>query len=74
MEASSLLDLQQLDIEHQRRVTGDTGLRLAAVGKVGRDRQATLTTNGHAHDTNVPSADDLATAGGELERLALLVG
>lgn len=68
------LDLKKLDVEHQGAVGRDAGQALGAVGEVGRDGQATLAADGHAEDTDVPALDDLALAGLEGERLALLVG
>lgn len=69
-----LLDLEKLDVKDQLAVGGDAGESLGAVGEVGGDGQATLAANGHADDANVPALDDLAAAGLEGERLALLVG
>lgn len=69
-----LFDLQQLNIEDQLRVGGDTREGLSAVGHLGRNRNATLTTDSHAGHTDVPSLDNLALAELEAKRLALLVG
>lgn len=69
-----LFDLEELDIEDQLRVTGDTGESLLAVGKVRRDGDTALTTDSHAGDTDIPALDDLTLAELEVERLALLVG
>lgn len=67
-------DLEQLDIKGERAVRRDAGQSLAAVGEAGRDGQATLATNGHADNADIPTLDDLALADLEGERLALLVG
>lgn len=74
MSSSHLLDLQQLDVKGQLRVSRDAGLRLAAVGKVCGNGETTLATNSHALDADIPALNDLATTGSEGERLALLVG
>lgn len=72
---SHLADRNALDVEDQVGVGWDVrGSTLLAVCKRGGDRQATLTTSGHAGNTNVPALDDLADAELEGERLALLVG
>jgi len=39
-----------------------------------RDRDATLSTDSHASNTDVPALDDFALTKLEAERLALLVG
>lgn len=72
--STRLFDGEKLDIEDQLAVGRNAGELLAAIGKVGGDCQATLATDSHAGDTNVPALDDLASAGLEAERLALLVG
>lgn len=59
---SGLLDLKKLDIESKLAVAWDTRKGLGAVGEVSRDGQATLTTNAHTHNTDVPALDDLALA------------
>ncbi|KAF1736493.1 hypothetical protein CRV24_002099 [Beauveria bassiana] len=69
-----LLDLEQLDVKGQRAVGGNAGQSLAAVGEIGGDSQATLATNRHADDTDVPALDDLALTNLEGKGLALLVG
>lgn len=71
---ASLLDLKQLDIEGQLAVGGDARHAAGAISEVGRNGQASLTTNGHANDADVPALDDLSLTGLEGERLALLVG
>ena len=72
--SSSLLDLEELDVEDKLRVGRNAGESLLAVCERRRDGDATLTTDSHAGDTNVPALDDLATSELEGERLALLVG
>lgn len=72
--SSSLLDLKELDVEDKLRVGGDAGQSLLSVCKSGRDGDATLTTDSHAGDTDVPTLDDLTLSELEGERLALLVG
>ena len=69
-----LFDLKELDVEDQLRVTRDAGKSLLAVGEMGRDRDATLSTDSHASNTDVPALDDFALTELEAERLALLVG
>ena len=71
---SRLLDLEELDVEDERAVRRDAGNGPAAVGEVGGDGKAALTTDGHADDANVPALDDLALADLEGKRRALLVG
>lgn len=70
----TLLDLQQLDVEDQGAVAGDAWQALAAVGLAGRDSQATLASNGHALDTDIPALNDLALAQLKGKRRTLLVG
>jgi len=69
-----LFDGEKLDIEDQLAVGRNAGELLAAIGKVGGDRQATLAADSHTGDTDVPAFNDLASAGLEAERFALLVG
>lgn len=69
-----LLDLQELDIEHQGAVGRNSGLSFAAIRRLGGDSKSTLTTNGHAGNTNIPALNDLALAELECERLAGFVG
>ena len=71
---SRSLDLEELHVEDERAVRRDAGNGPAAVGKVGGDGQAALTTDRHAENTDVPALDDLALADLEGERRALLVG
>lgn len=68
------LNLQQLNIEDQGAVARNATHALAAIGLAGRDGQTTLTTDGHALDTNVPALNDLALTQLEGERRSLLVG
>lgn len=72
--AINLLDLQKLNIEDELGVAGDSGESLLAVGELRRNGDTTLTTGGHAGNTNVPALDDLTLTQLEGERLALLVG
>lgn len=72
--AVSLFDFKELDIKDQLRVGRDARESLFAVREMGRNRDATLSTNGHASDTDVPALDDLTLTKLEAERLALLVG
>lgn len=70
----SLLNLQELDVEDESAVGWDTRKSLAAVGEVGWNGETTLSTDGHAGNTDVPSLDDLASTELEAEWLTLLVG
>ena len=72
--AINLFDLQKLNIEDELGVAGDAGESLLAVGELRRNGDTTLTTGGHAGNTNVPALDDLTLTQLEGERLALLVG
>lgn len=58
----SLLDFQELHIEDQCAVWRDTRKGLAAVSKVSRNGQPTLTTDRHANKANIPPLDDFALA------------
>lgn len=69
-----LFDLEKLDVEDQGAVGRDARKSLAAVGKVSRNADSTLTTDSHASNTNVPTLNDLSGTKLEAERLALLVG
>ena len=69
-----LFDLEKLDIKGQLAVGRDAGESLGAVGEGSGNGQATLASNGHADNTDVPTLDDLALANLEREGLALLVG
>lgn len=69
-----LFDLKELDVEDQLRVARDAGKSLLAVGEMGRDRDATLSTDSHASNTDVPALDDFALTELEAERFTLLVG
>lgn len=71
---SNLFDLKELDIEDHLRVGRDSRKSLLAVCEMRRDRNAALTTDSHAGNTDVPALNDLALAELEAERLALLVG
>jgi hypothetical protein len=67
------VNLQQLKVECELRVTWDTGHALAAVCKVCWDHDSSLAANGHSLDTDVPSFDDFTGAKLEAEWLAFLV-
>lgn len=69
-----LLDLEKLDVKGKLAVSGDTGKGAGAVGELGGDGEATLATDGHADNTDVPALDDFTLADLEGERLSLLVG
>lgn len=71
--AQNLLDLDKLKVKDQGRVLGNARDALVAIGKLCWHCDATLSTNLHALNTNVPTADDVAGAELERERLALLV-
>src|SRR5262249_33615528 len=65
------VDLQQFDIENQRRVRRDDAAGAArAVAEFGRDHERALAADLHAGDTLVPALDDLAAAEREAEWLA----
>lgn len=68
-----LRELEHLQVEHKGAVGRDTGLRLAAVCKLGWDCDSSLTTNLHAEHTDVHSLDNLTGANLELESWSLLV-
>lgn len=69
-----LLDAQQLDVKDERRVAGNARKRLVSIGHLGGNSDATLSTSGHAGETEIPALDDLTSAELEAERAALLVG
>lgn len=71
---ASSLDLEQLDVEDQSAVGRNPSHALAAVRLAGGNDQTTLTTDGHALDTNVPTLDHLTLAELEAEGGAFLVG
>ena len=73
-EHSNLFDLKELDIEDHLRVGGNSGKSLLSVCEMRRDRNAALTTDSHAGNTDIPALNDLALAELEAEWLALLVG
>ena len=70
----NLFDLKELDIEDHLRVGWDSGKGLLSVCEMRRNRNAALTTDSHAGNTDIPALNDLALAELEAERLALLVG
>ncbi len=63
--ASSLLDLQHLDVEDQSAVGWNTRHGLAAIRQVCWDGQSALAADGHASNANIPPLDDLP--GSQLE-------
>jgi hypothetical protein len=69
----SLLDLQQFDVEDEGAVRGDARKGLAAVCEVCGDGQSSLSTNGHASNTDIPALDDLTSSELEHEWLTRLV-
>jgi hypothetical protein len=70
-----LTDRDALDVEDQVRVGGDVRRRtLLAVCERSGDGKTTLTTWGHASDTDVPTLDNLTDTELEGEGLSLLVG
>src|ERR1044071_2729263 len=71
LRRAGLVDLQEFDIEDQRRVRrDDTAGAARAVAELGRDDEGALAAALHAGDTLVPALDDLAAAQGEAEGLA----
>lgn len=68
-----LFNAEKLDVEDQGAVTGNAWLRLAAVGKMGRNRKSSFSTNCHALDTNVPPLDNFTQPYLEGKGLSLLV-
>src|SRR5256714_12038864 len=71
---SSLLDLEELDIEEQRRVGRNRAAGAAlTVAQLRRDDQRALAANLHPGNALVPAADDLPAAQLERERLAVVL-
>jgi hypothetical protein len=73
MSGEHLLDLEELNVEDQSRVSWDTGKALLSVGEVCGNCQSSFTTNGHACNTNVPTLNDFTSSELEAEWLAFLV-
>lgn len=69
-----LFDTNELDVEGQSAVGRNAGQGLSAVGTGGRDDNTSLTLDGHAGDTDIPTLDDLTGTKLEREGLALGVG
>src|SRR5882724_10371363 len=70
---ASLLELEQLDLEHQRRVGRDHAAGAArAVTELGRDQQRALRPDLHAGNAFVPALDDLPVAEREGEGAAAI--
>src|SRR6185295_19091958 len=64
-------DLEQLDLEHQRRVRRDhAAAAMLAVGERGRDGELALAALLHAFNALVPALDHVACAEREVERVA----
>lgn len=71
---STLLEVDELDVEDQCGVARDVGRGTAsAVGQVGRAGQPPLLSDLHAYNSLVPSLDHLALSELEGEWLALCV-
>src|SRR5688572_25684023 len=69
----SSVDLQQFDVEHQRRVRRDhASSATRAVAELGRDDQRALAADLHAGDALVPALDHLLRAETEREGLAAI--
>ena len=62
ISVTSLLDFQQLDVEGEGGVSGDTRNTFAAVGEVCGNGESALATDRHTSDTNVPSLDNFASS------------
>jgi hypothetical protein len=73
MSHKHLLDLEELNIEDQSRVSWDTRKTLLSVGEVCGNCQSPFTTNGHACNTNVPTLNYFTSSELEAEWLAFLV-
>lgn len=72
--STRLLDLQQLEIKHQRRIRRYLPVLLAAVCQVCGHGDAPLAADGHAGYADVPAFDDLVCAELEGEGGAFFVG
>src|SRR6185436_6618974 len=70
----TLLHVEELHLEHQRRVRRDDAAGAArAVAERGRDGELALAADLHAGDAFVPAPDDVALAEREDERLAAVL-
>src|SRR5207302_2133297 len=75
LKAESLLDVDQLDVEDERGVWGYRRAGAArAVAEIRRDDQRARSADLHAGDPLIPSANDLAGAEAERERLLAVAG
>src|SRR6185312_6302406 len=69
------IDLQQLELEHQRGIGRDHAAGAAsAVAEFGGNQQGALAAHVHAGHALVPTLDDHALAQGEGERFVAVVG
>ncbi len=69
-EPTRLLYPKQLHIEDQRRVRrDDTASASRPVPQIGRDDEAALSADPHAHHSLIPSFDYLSAAESELKRV-----
>jgi hypothetical protein len=73
MHEWSLVDGDQLEVEGEFRVGRNARQALATVCKLWWNDDSTLTTNGHALDSNVPTLNNRTVADLEAEWLAFLV-
>lgn len=74
MRRRRLVQRDELEVEGELRIWWDSGQLLASVGVLCWHNDASLSTDTHALDTDVPALDDIAVTKLELERLALGVG
>lgn len=74
LDVAALVQRDELEVEGELRVWWDAGQLLASVGVLCWHNDASLRTDTHALDTDVPALDDIAVTELELERLALGVG
>jgi len=65
---SRLVQRDEFEVERELRVWWDARELLVSVGVVCWNDDASLSTDTHALDTNVPTLDDIALAELELER------
>src|SRR5439155_26283105 len=71
--AARLVDLQQFDVEHQRRVRRDNAAGApGAIAELGRDHQRAFAADLHPGDALVPAFDDLLLTECEIEGLAAI--
>lgn len=72
-DIKSLLDLQQLDVKDEGRIGRDSWHTSAAIGVLRWNSQASLSTDLHTSNTDVPALDDFASAELEGEWFARLI-